>query len=507
MAWPDLVVVWGVRSTLSLIGLALIVFGGWRSTTVVEEKDVVDHNTYTNMADDGDDDEVKKMAAEINGQVEKGNSKEEVSEKGEEYSKMDDNSQDSVEKEKREAEAEAALVKQGTPNYVWIHLHFLGWIILCVSYIFSRHKPLGTLTWWSPSFPFAVASILCVIFLILTLHTTVGKLLEPVEDPAFRHHFRTHAVAHRKRYLQAAVAVASLLLIGLGLLTSFANPGAPQMLAPIGAFFMILAPFSLHYTFLLGGSSTSNIPVHEDEPSVFNFAGPCLAVGSFFFWLGLNLIAHQPSGFYLPWYISSRTWMAFIGAIAVIAAYWSISYAHDELSASYEPEARSSPCKAPSQFFLFLAQYRWFRFLLVAVAWGIFACTPFYPLGYDNEPGLFAALQFLAIVLFGLTVHQYHERIMVGDAESQFYMGPLVLAVAIVVVFLIGITSGMDIGGIVMVAFAVMYSGYWFLHRDRKRGKYWLETQQTHPDPVIYSYGSIIMPIGMMIFAWGLSIP
>jgi hypothetical protein len=49
--------------------------------------------------------------------------------------------------------------------------------------------------------------------------------------------------------------------------------------------------------------------------------------------------------------------------------------------------------------------------------------------------------------------------------------------------------------------------GLQFLHQDRRRGKMWMETGEEADSIVVYSYGGLLVPLGLLCLAYVISLP
>jgi hypothetical protein len=261
------------------------------------------------------------------------------------------------------------------------------------------------------------------------------------------------------------------------------------------------------YTYELEGKPNA-------QPIVYNFGGPLAVLGWFWFWIGLNVVAATPTAWYLPVYMTSRTAVAYIGAVLVVVATWMAGYALDESEDGMVNglSRDSAGFGVGGVFFGTVSEVG----PAIAITWFILGIAAFLP----YFAGVVPILLFLALVGQGVVlaiVHQIACRSGVPSGRpeiltrwSQYsYLG------FAVIVMLLMFSSGTSILSwntlvrlVSSVVGVVFYSwGQYVLHQDRKRGKHWMETDQKNPNPIVFSHGIPMFSLGALLLAYSMTIP
>jgi MFS family permease len=246
---------------------------------------------------------------------------------------------------------------------------------------------------------------------------------------------------------------------------------------------------------------------------VYNFGGPLLVFGWFWFWIGLNVISATPDAWYLPVYLTTRTTLAFVGAILVIVSLWMAGFALDESdqgTANGLSEESYGLGVAPGIFFGKVSEI----IIPVTAAWAVFGVAAFLPF----FAGFWPVFLFLAFVVQGVIlsfVHQMAVRSGVTAAQPEFltkwnrysYLGFTLLVLLMFASGTLLLTWNSMVRTISAVLGVVLFCvGQHLIQHDRKRGWHWMETSQVNPNPVVYSHGIPIFSLGVMLLAYAMTI-
>jgi len=142
----------------------------------------------------------------------------------------------------------------------------------------------------------------------------------------------------------------------------------------------------------------------------------------------------------------------------------------------------------------------------IIVTWFVLAISIFLP----TDKGYFQKAQpyfvFVSAVLAGASLSFFHERaIRLRDPEVARRWGTN--ATILMIIMVAALWHGRDVAGILgSLGFVSFYVGQIILFQDRKRGSHWVETGELNPSPVVYSYGSLLTPVGMLLIAWAFSV-
>jgi len=223
-------------------------------------------------------------------------------------------------------------------------------------------------------------------------------------------------------------------------------------------------------------------------------------VGWFWFYIGMNAVAAAPDILYVPLYFSSRTLVAYIGIILILIVLWTTNYVLDEVP---EEEANNL-ANAPA--FGMAGRYfgeKWEVKVGFTLVFGIFAISAFLPYTISVVPYLL----FVAILAQGVVIGLFHEKALrSGDLQQIQQWIKYVACVTVVVIVLIAF-HGWAAGLLSIIGVALVAYGHYMLWQDRKRGKHWVESKSRNPNPVVYSFGALLVPLGMLLFAWSMTIP
>ena len=380
--------------------------------------------------------------------------------------------------ETKEKDAEYQSMEQTQPDWKLSYTTIGGWILLSLSYFLSRKAWFG----WE-------VSPLVVVAVLLMLAVGFGQTV------LVRQAMMDRTMHQQKEFL--GVAMGFGILLG-GVLTALIDPDAPVWAAPLGSLGVALSPLLLWKARYRGYSYDHDGTINE-TPIVWNFGGPLLVFGWFWFWMGLNATPGEPSTFFIPLFFSTRTLLAHIGAVLILVVYWSTNYAVDEL----DPAADAQDAVAFGMAGLFWGSRGEIRIGMV-LAFVIFGLAPFFPFW----TGLWPYFLLLACggVAFGLTMLQEVGLRSGQVAVWKKWIQVTDVALLILVVFL-GAQGGLA-AALLAIAGGIGWGlGMHRLHRDRKRGHMWLTDGTVNVRPVVYSDGALWFPLGVLLLAWSMSVP
>ena len=228
-----------------------------------------------------------------------------------------------------------------------------------------------------------------------------------------------------------------------------------------------------------------------------------LVAGWFMLWVSMNFILGNPVGRVLPVYWTSRTAVAYEGALAILAAYWATGYVqdeHDDVDTVSDDGRAVRPLN--SSLFGGVMEIR----VAFVVAWSMMAVAAFLP---NFASGHFWSIMlFLVLAAQGFAVGVQHVLgVRVGDTHKLQKWTRVSAILHAVMVFLVFVSAGFAGGMLALAGSLAMGAGWMTLQADRKRGDFWMETGQSNPKWTVYSYGVLLFPLGLLLLAWGLSIP
>lgn len=424
--------------------------------------------------------------------------------------------------------------ESGHPFFtVWPFLvRALGWILLAFTPLQTAQK------WWGwQAEPFAIVS--CITFLGMGLCELALPLsLQAVDLPSFCH--PRGDTTWRLPWISLGwILQATWLML-------VQHPPAIGGLFPVWCVAIALAPVLFYHALVpperpqlrqyqeqmqAAQPPDSSLSSSALSPIVFHLGGPLYVFGVFFFWVGLNAIqAKQPNGLYLPVELyGSRTVASYIGATLVLLVAWMASYALDEMprvSRVVDPstkQVRVITKTKPQDFQAgpglgmngFFFGEVWETKIVFGLVWLLFSLAVFLPYMTSLELPLFLMFTMLAI---GLSLSIVYERAMREPPTPQEDGTTLTgvglakwskLLPALFGFWCIEIWAHID-----WVAFFLSLMGsvcfllaHVILHHDRKRGgRHFIATGQDNPRPLVYSYGTLLMPLGLLLLAWALSL-
>ena len=358
-------------------------------------------------------------------------------------------------------------------------LTVLGWVLLALSHTLERHLLLGV-----------DHSFLVPVTVLITL--SIG---------AVQTFLMRKAVAERKlgEHKFFFISTLGLGIILEGILCGFIDPDAPWWPAPMGGVCIALAPLAIWKDRKMG-----MIWQHEAKanpnPILYNFGGPLLIFGWFWFFIGMNATLGAPDYMFLPLYFSTRTFLAYLGVVAVIAATFLSLNANDELAIE---ETLSHPDSAAfgfnGRFFGTLGETK----IGFIAAFAILGISLLFP-SFGDFVGIFLLALFIAMgFVVSFAVEKGLRARNMGKMVFWLRIASLMSIGIIIAAFFHGPASGCFAG----FGIAAIGTGLVILFRDSKRGEQWMLTQSAKTNITVFSYGIPIFTLGLLLLAWSLSIP
>jgi hypothetical protein len=515
---PDLVLLLGARTLVSLVGIVLILYGGNRAErnwddAIADEDDYYYEEGDPAAAAASSNGNVKGSLGNKNNNNASGSGDDEGD--GENYSAS--NGEDSsaggiagvcgpfghrvldritsagratctVTNKTNEYDAEGMISIQkpmeiySTRKYGhWLSMSNMGFVLLiasvlmdCKSYLNMDISPLT----------------ICTAVVLLVIGIVQNVILPTLVQRQMVHHSQT-------------VGLLIIPLLGGYCLLGFFM-ALYRDVVPTGMHFVSVLCIGLSYgPFWLArkrGDAHDRASVLHPNPTLFHPGGPMLAFGWVLFWISMNSVGLHPRYMYLPIYFTIRTGLAFVGAILIVTVYWVAGYAHDDYME--DPHDGSKP--KPLHTYLLGRNFE--LRAAFAGAWLVLASAaffPFYAEGYIVPPILF-----LLVALQGLAVGVQHTVGLRARAPGKLFKWTratdlIYVAMSVAVYFL----GGLAATGLVLVGCTMITGGWMVLHSDRKRGKYWVDNDRINPSYTVYSLGTLLLPAGLFVLAWGISLP
>jgi hypothetical protein len=362
-------------------------------------------------------------------------------------------------------------------------LALVGWVILMLSCFIRVDYRWGL----------HVGGRALLIVLMLAVIATIQSVIIPTAMAG--------RWVHLYHYVIAATLSTSYLL--LALLVALGHAVVPLWL-PLAGVFAIVVGFYIFWFHRKRGDSYDRTGIPNTGAVVFHAGGPLILAGWFMMWVSFNLLEiQQPmmmwgvGAFYLPVYWTSRTAMACEGAFAIIAAYWLINHAHDEHFDGDNHIINMSRSRCTS-----VTDIR----LSFVVSYAILGIASY--LSAVGQKWFYPTLIFLTIVTTGFAAGvQQVLGLRAGDAGKLHRWSRVTLILMTIWSVLVLICHGWRAGILVYLGTITMSMGYGRLHHDRKRGAFWLQTDTANPHVDVYSFGVLVFPLGVLLLAWGMSLP
>ena len=496
--WTDLVILLGGRALLTLLGIVLIVVGSWLADRAWDE------SSSSSSRNEDKDPETTTTA----------------------YDNLEEDISD--------------LVKN--PSYYWNNavrnpirggfyrkLGLLGWLVLAVGcWLFDRRD------WWSLMDWRTTATATWSDVLWNLLMTLLFLLLAVGHSVILPTLMSANQVDRYQHALAGSLLLTYMLTAGcMLLLNHHESPSTNSWLPLCSAAAVASSPCLLWLERKRGHHYNNDVSNRFLPASIFSLGGPLLVWGWCGLWVTLNTVQAYPSGggtsgafWYLP--IPAHAGMAWAGAAAVLTVLWMAGYAHDHTSSS-SPASLDHVVVAPPPG-LAVAGRRVLGSRLVPLlwvaAWTLLGMAPLFPYVVGYVPWLlcgcavaqgvvWAVIYYCGFVHWGdptddlVLLWSKCSRVAVALASvwllTVLVLGPVaVFSSSSAGASVVAPTALVAVGG-----FVSLIVGLRCLHQDRRRGKVWMETGEelSEDEMVVYSYGGLLVPVGMCCVAYIMSLP
>ena len=140
------------------------------------------------------------------------------------------------------------------------------------------------------------------------------------------------------------------------------------------------------------------------------------------------------------------------------------------------------------------------------MAWALFGVA-FIMRTNDNKPEWPSVLFLLVAIATGFSFGLVQEKGLRQKNIQAFTRWRRISDLFLLLLFVL-VCCEKRPSAIFTTGFGIVFmgSGLYHLHSDRKRGRHWLQTNQVQSPPVVFSHGALFYPLGMVLFAWGVSI-
>jgi len=351
-----------------------------------------------------------------------------------------------------------------------------GWMLLIASVFLDAAEYAGVAVNW-----FVAAQVVVLLLLALT-----NAIILPVQVLG--------QSVHENSIFFGCVQFMGLLVWAV--LLSL-NGDVSMVFSCLGALLVATSWYVFWFFGRKRGDSYDRCTVENNKATVFSPGGPLLAAGWCFLWMSMNAVNSLPTR-YVEIYWTGRMLCALGGVAVVTAAQFAVDYAHDEyVSADTE---KGSPAK------MFLLNGVLEIRIVYFLAWFLLAFTALLPT-YSARLSIAVPL-FFSILLQGYASSQQHVSGLRAGSEVAYqkWQGA-VWAIYLVIVLLTAFHSGVWALLLSMAGIGIKQLGRYVLHHDRKRGAHWMATETVNPSYTVYSNGVLLIPVGMLVWAWGLSMP
>lgn len=233
------------------------------------------------------------------------------------------------------------------------------------------------------------------------------------------------------------------------------------------------------------------------NPVVYNLGGPLFIFGWFLFWLGScsTPATEGGSAMYLPLYLTGRSYLAFLAGCGMVPIVMMLDYAHDQ-GAEYVGFGTDG------RFFGRFAETP-IPFLL---AWTLFGIASLLPFGGDG-PSLRQWLILVNCILQGVVAGVLIQTALYkGDMAGKNKWSIPFVILFVLLAANIGLHGGAALA-LALPGAALVVLGQKTVFGDRKRGDYWMETQEVNPNPIVYSWGEPLFMTGWILMSLAMAIP
>lgn len=284
---------------------------------------------------------------------------------------------------------------------------------------------------------------------------------------------------------------------------------------------------------------------------VYHFGSILLTIGWFIIWISINAIHAIPNSnyIYFPIYYSNRLFISIIGIFCIIVVTWLSSYAldesnNDDVTTKLDQYMNGVGFGISKYYFSYVYEVKY----VMIFSWFILSICPFTYLYMMNniwEPIILST----SILLVGIIISiQYEYGLRACNMQLYSRLNHLLIYSYMLVIGLLYWISGLMAAVLSLIGVILIRFGMSILHHDRKRGHDWLmnessinsneqnlvdenidinnatklmsttttttdinsinkATSTINPNYTSYSIGPVLYIAGMLLFAWGLSIP
>lgn len=392
---PDVCLLIGVRSFLSLLGICLIVYGGWRFDRRWEESESTDEF----------DGELVDRPGMVSG----------VNELITQYMDKAFETISNHENEGMWTRVRTVFASAGGKD---LYCALSGWFLLAISLLLDRHH----LTGWEANTPAWMA-----VISVLVLAVVESVILPTAVSDQW---------VHRRNFF-----FGTILLLGYVFLAIFATleqGQVPVWLYTTACICIPLGHFCLWFH-RKRGDGYDRGTVTNTRATLFGPGGPLVAAGWCMFWVAMNVT--EPSEIsrrlFLPLYWTSRTAVAFEGAFVIVAVYWLVNFSHDEADSTDPSQAR---------FLIGITEIR----VAFVLAYFVFAVAALLETGKERK--FWPIVTFLAIIAMGFASGVQHVLgLRAGDAVKLYRWARVTLILSGFLAFVVVLSQGLRSGVMVYV--------------------------------------------------------
>jgi hypothetical protein len=249
--------------------------------------------------------------------------------------------------------------------------------------------------------------------------------------------------------------------------------------------------------------------------------GPLFVWGWFFFWMGTCGFPFKSSGAdiypndlnraYIPFFLNSRTLIAFFGGCSMVPVVRFLDYSHDEGGKWSGENAEGAVFTkwwlgTDGTYFGLFLESPW----PFVICWFLFGFASFIEWEGDVDPSV-REIVILIICLLqaidaGILIQQ---NLYAGNAAGKLRFSLPFVALFMALAILIGSRWGWIALALSLPGAMLIILGQKTVFGDRKRGDYTLQTGNPNPyDKVfVYSWGEVFFMIGWILICWGASMP
>lgn len=390
---PDLGVLIGLRSFLSCMGIFLVVYGGWRFARRWDDDEYNADDDFGELVDR------PGVVAGVNELIS-------------EY--MD--------------KAFVTITKTHHNEGMWTRIRTVfasaggkdlycaqaGWALLAVSLLLDRHHRVG----WQNS----TSGWLAVISVVVLAVTETVLLPTAISDQW----------VHRRNFF-----FGSIVMLGYAFLVIFATleqDHVPAWLYSTSCICIPLGYLCLWYQRKRGdGFDRATVP--NSKATLFGPGGPLVAAGWFLFWVAINVTQPEDNlkqRLFLPIYWTSRTAVAFEGALAIVVVYWMVNFSHDEADSTDPSQAR---------FLIGITEIR----IAFAVAYAMFAVSTL--LDTNKRTLLLPIITFILLVAMGFATGVQHVLgLRAGDGVKLYRWARVTMILSCFLALVVILSQGLRAG-------------------------------------------------------------